>query len=251
VRLWFAILSLFILTAASAPRYKGNWIAAPDGEFSGVIVFEKGKYQKIGRAVPARMFELRDDSFVAKGAITYLGRGTLMVPVDSSLRRFCRFERHLGSAFGCLSDTDGDGKLDSYFGAQVFKDFFTGTVGDEGGHESLTKPVSFAEIDSFVKSPQIDLEFVYLGKSMQNELVYQFCLSKKITDNLKFYSSSSSRKGYSVLCTTHIRNKLTDKNSNIQGFGVAIEIRSAAEKILEAKLIQPTDQTFETSSSFR
>lgn len=250
MRLCAALLSMLILTAASAPKYKGKWKTYPSTLSVEALVFEKNKFQRIARVAPARLFELSGDSVVAKGPIGYLGRGTLMVPVDESLRRFCRFERHLGSAFGCLSDSDGDGRLESYFGTQVFKEFFTGSVGDDGGHESLATSVPVVEVDSFLESPQIDLEFVYLGKSKKDEVRYQFCLSKKITDNIKFYQSRS-RTGYSVVCSMEFRANLTKTAGKIDGFGVEIEIAGADAKTAGAKISARTNNTFETSSSFR
>ena len=248
MRLWFAILSLAFLTAASAPKYKGLWLFDPVVDSSSTI-FEKGKYQKIGRVVPARLFQLSGDSAVSAGLIGYLGRGTLMVPVDDSMRKFCRLERHLGSAFGCLLDSDGDGQLETFFGTQVFKEFFTGSVGDDGGHEPLTQPISFVEVDTLSESPEIDIELVYLGKSKKNQAIYQFCFSKKIADNKKFYQSPL-RKGFSVICSEKFRTAI-GPITKIEGFGVEITLASADNKTMLVESIRSTGKAFETSSGFR
>lgn len=248
MKVGIALLSLAILTAASAPRYIAKWKLDTNTETGQEFTFEKNKHQKIGRVVPARLFELSDDAFVSKGQIGYLKRGTLMVPVDDSLRKYCRFERHLGSAFGCLSDSEGDGRLDSYFGTQVFKEFFTGSVGDDGGYEILNAPVSFREVDPYTSAPAIDLEFLYLGRS-GDKISYQLCMSKKINDGIKFYQSPK-RKGYSVVCSARIRTNLAEPARAKAEFGVGLEIERADAKTLDAKLWFMTNSIFETTSSF-
>ncbi len=248
MKVGIAILSLVILTAASAPRYIASWKVNSNAESSQVINFEKNKFQKIGKVVPARLFELSEDAIGSKGPIEYLVRGTLMVPVDGSHRKFCRFERHLGSAFGCLSDADGDNRLDAYFGTQVFKEFFTGSVGDDGGHEILKGPVSFKEVDPYTRAPEIDLEFLYLGRS-GDKISYQFCLSKKINDGIKFYQSSK-RKGYSVVCSARFRTDLAGPARDSAEFGFVLDIERADSKTLDAKLRFITNSIFETTSSF-
>ena len=248
MRVATALMCFVALTAASAPKYKGHWTVDSNAGSRQSLIFEKNKYQKIGKVVPARLFELSGDSIGSKGQIGYLGRGTLMVPVDESLRKFCRFERHLGSAFGCLSDSDADGRLDTYFGTQVFKEFFTGSVGDDGGHETLKAPVSINEVDPHSRSPQIDLEFLYLGKS-GDKISYQFCLSKQITDGIKFYQSPK-RKGYSVVCSARFKVSLKEATRNSAGFGFELKFNRADAKTLDAELQLIPNSIFETTSGF-
>ncbi len=243
------LLCALFLTAASAPKYRGVWTSLQETGAVGTIIFEKGKYKKIGRVVPARLYELTDDTAVAGFSIDHLKQGTLMVPVDGSLRKLCRLERHGGSAFACLSDTDGDGLLDTYFGTQVFKEFFTGSVGDDGGFEPLVRKVSFKEVDPALKAPEINLEFEYVGRGKNSTLLFRFCLSKKIMDGRKYYQSSS-RKGYSVICTFDTR-AATESPVKIQAFGVGLEVVRFDKTAMEIKFIPVSERTFTTVSGFR
>jgi hypothetical protein len=249
VRICSAVTFFVLLTAASAPKYTANWVAALDAGLPERVTLPKGKLVKIGRALPARLFELSSQPKFKKGTYDFFRRGTLIVPVDASLRKFCRLERHMGSAFACLSDQNADGKLDAFFGTQVFKEFFTGSVGDDGGHEDLLESVSFAEVDSSQKSPEISLELMLQGIS-KNSISFQFCLSKKINDNAKFYQSRL-RRGFSVICSPVYRSDSNQNTKPFEGFGVQIEFIGTAQASVEAKVLPSQNRTFETSSGFR
>ena len=246
MRLFLAILCFVLLSAARAPRYDATWISLMETASSEPTEFPKGQHIKIGRVVPVRLFKLLDDASVPSGPISYLSKDTLIVPADNELKKFCRFERHMGSAFGCLRDADGDGRFESYYGAQVFKEFFVGTVGDEGGSEALNSPISYKEVNPSVDAPEIDLEFVYLGKKNDNKILFRFCFSKKIYDGRTFYQSRH-RKGYSVICSTDI---LSDPAMAETHFGVNIVANHVDDKMLKA-LISPSNAAFKTSSNFR
>jgi hypothetical protein len=249
VRVFAALLFFVFFTAASAPKYRANWVTLLTDGARGRLIFPKGELVKIGRVVPARLFQLSSQPKFEKGTFGFLGAGTLMVPVDGTLRKFCRLERHMGSAFACLSDDDGDGQLDSFFGTQVFKEFFTGSVGDDGGQERLLEPVAFAEVDAFEKSPEIDLEFVFRGGS-KDGISFQLCLSKKIQDNAKFYQSNL-RRGFSIVCSTLIRLPSRSVEQGFEGFGAQFEFARATKEAVEAKVVPSSSRSFETSSGFK
>lgn len=243
MRVLLAIACLALLTGAKAPRYEASWVFVPVSNSPNPVTFQKNKNIKIGRVVPTRLFKLSGDAVVANGPISYLSKGTLMVPVDGNMRKFCRLERHEGSAFGCLHDEDGDGRFDGYFGTQVFKEFFTGSVGDDGGHQPLTAPVSYVEVDSVAESPNIDLEFIYVGLRNRTEIIQRVCLSKKINDNRTFYQSQS-KKGFSVLCSGYFLKKAA------ASFGFGVNVHERNKNTLIATIV-PTGQSFHTTSNYR
>lgn len=182
----FAGSILMLLTAASSPHYAGHWLVVGSTASGAEMAFTKKEPISIARLVPLKLLRLDQDAHIPRDNILAVPAGRLMIPVDDQGRKLCDLERHRGSAFACLADTDNDGRFDTYFGVQVFKEYFFGSVGGDESQESLRLPVTASAASPVQDAPVIPIEFLYVGNSTDGKFRYKICTSKTSEQKVVF-----------------------------------------------------------------
>jgi hypothetical protein len=160
-----ALLSLasWPLNAGRAPRHTAAWVIAANPSSTERVVRDKDGYFPIGTLVPAKLYRLSRDVILPTKNIVIIPAGTLMIPLHDDGRSVCELSSRRGSNFSCLTDSDNDGALDTYFGTQVFNEIFLGSIGDDGGFERLPYPIELASLNPKMETPQILIELKMRG----------------------------------------------------------------------------------------
>jgi len=177
----FGLLALSLLqspvAAKRAARHTTGWLVPGNDPPESQASKTHGDYYTIGRIVPAKLFRLEQDAAVLHKGITVIAipRATLMVPLEDDSHSACTLRTLAGSAFACLSDTDGDGAYDTFFGTQVFNEIFFGSIGDDGGFSPLVQRVNLLAVDPKVETPKIDIA-VKPKSIVKSKLIYTVCV---------------------------------------------------------------------------
>lgn len=177
------------LQAGRATPHSTRWIVPANSSPPGNVIRNEDGFFLIGTIIPAELYKpVQDISVVTKKGNVHLPAGKLLVRLRDDPRSLCELKNSRGSAFDCVSDTNGDGKIDTFFGTQVFNEFFLGSIGDDGGFAPLASPVDLAAINPRTGAPKIDLELKLDGLS-GNIVKYRVCLNTSWKS--KYYSERS------------------------------------------------------------
>lgn len=163
------LLTAAVAAAAPAPRkatiHEARWMVIGSDAAAETVAVKKGTGVIVARIAPRRLFRLEGDVTTKNGFLA-LRKGTLMVPLADDPKSACELLRSVGSAFYCLTDNDGDGRFDSFFGTQVFQEFFVNSLGDDGGFQPVA-PVAWTPVDPKTAAPDFPVTVVYKGLSGQ------------------------------------------------------------------------------------
>jgi hypothetical protein len=236
-------LNTLFLTVSSAQAHRAqphftNWIIPGDDKLAQVVSIRNGGYFKLSRMVPSKMYTLLQDAFVPRRNILAIPKDTLMVPLADDPHSVCELRAHAGSAFACLTDTDGDGKFDTYFGTQVFNEIFLGSIGDDSGFEKLSQPVELRKVDPKITTPEISLEMNYYGIT---DGFAQYTVCTKISWKSRYFHERYCNK-------KTIKSKIND-DMNISVFGQTISMVDA-ESGSQKLTIEYNKYDFEFSTRF-
>ena len=156
-----------------------HWYAIDRDVAEERIELAKGISVPLLTLVPQRLYKLSARAVVLNST-AYIPEGTLMMPVgDGSDRKLCAVERHLGSAFRCLSDVDGNGSFDTFFAQQVFNEFYFGSAFSDEAVGSLYNEVNVAELDPFTEGPVSELRIMFIGGGGETALRFKTCTHPK------------------------------------------------------------------------
>lgn len=160
------LLAPVSVQAGRATPHSARWIIPANGAPAANVVRNREGYFPIGTIVPAELYTpAQDISVVTKKGNIVRPRGKLLVRLIDDPRSLCELKNSRGSAFDCVTDTDGDGKIDTFFGTQVFNEIFLGSIGDDGGFAPLSSPVELTALNPRTGAPKIDLELKFDGIS--------------------------------------------------------------------------------------
>ena len=182
--------------ANAAVRHSVSWtVVANDG----TIMIPRGKFTAFGRIVPEKLFRIDEDAIGSKKGRIAIPKSRLMIPIDGDSTKVCELLEHLGSSFDCLTDTNGDGAFDTFFGTQVFNSFMIGSIGDDGGFEPLVKPVLASAVDPLTETPLIELGIRYLGLS-KNQIKFELCvrLAPSASHGIKYNNNELCQRSMSI-----------------------------------------------------
>lgn len=187
------VMASSALEARRARAHSARWIVQANGMPAGNAFRTDEGYFRIGTVIPAKLYRPTQNISVVvkKSRFVTIPADRLMVRLEDDPRSFCELKSSRGSAFDCFTDTDGDGKVDTFFGTQVFNEIFLGSIGDDGGFTPLAGPVELAELDPRTNTPMISLELKYDGMS-GNVVKYRVCMNTSWES--KFYGERSCQR---------------------------------------------------------
>lgn len=171
-----------------ARSHSARWIIPARSAPAENVIQNRDGYFPIGTIVPAKLFRASYNITVARKNILAIPSGTLMIRLEDDPWSACELKRSRGSAYACITDSNRDGRFDTYFGTQVFNEILLGSIGGDSSFEPLSGPVDLAEIDSRTNTPRIDLELKFDGMSA-NGVRYRICTS--ISWPAKYYNERS------------------------------------------------------------
>jgi hypothetical protein len=226
--------------ARRSQRHITNWIVPGQDGLARDVGRDQDGYFRISRIVPARLYVVSQDAAVPRNNLVATPKGTLMIPLVDDPYSVCELRRHEGSAFACLTDTDHDGKYDTYFGTQVFNEIFLGSIGDDSRFEQLSQPAELREVDPRKDAPEINLELKYYGMS-DGYVKYVTCTH--ITWKAKYF--------HERYCNGNTIRSAVDASGNAIVLGQTISfVNAKAEKPHLTIRHSKTDFSFSASFSF-
>lgn len=164
------------LLASKAQASTANWFVRADAKAP--LELARGETVSALSLIPQRVFELTSDVIPAGSKFPVRG-GSLFVPVDGEKSgKFCAMARHLGSAFHCLADRDGDGSIESYYYQQVFNKFYFGSTFGEDGRVTLQAPANLRELDPFTQIEPIALGLRFNGGKPGTQTRFKLCVEE-------------------------------------------------------------------------
>lgn len=175
-RLAFAAMALAAMLGAPAEASTAKWFVRL--EASAPLVLARGETAPAFSLVPQRVFHLEED-VATIGAKVIVPRGTLFVEVgDNGSVKYCAMARHLGSAFHCLADRDGDGSIEAYHYQQVFNEFYFGSTFGENGLARLIAPARLRELDPFTQIAPVAMGLRYAGGAPGGKVRFKLCIEE-------------------------------------------------------------------------
>ncbi|MBO9715051.1 hypothetical protein [Sphingomonas sp.] len=179
------------LPARADLRHTATWVVSGEENVGQTITRKRGELALFARIVPKSLFRLREDVFLTRKDKPYveIPKGTLMTHVDGRDDMACEILRRGGSAFDCLSDTDHDGRFETFFATQVFNEIFLGSIGDDGHFRSLPDPATLDAVESG-EAPVVKLGILNEGSS-KLEFRYRIC-ALIARDKIVFGSDTTS-----------------------------------------------------------
>ena len=173
-----ASLSLAISVIFGHPAHAStaNWFVRVEAREP--LAIAKGEAKPALSLVPQRVFELSANA-TPVGSKFFVPRGTLFVEVgETGSRNYCAMARHLGSAFHCLADRDGDGTIETYYYQQVFNEFYFGSTSGQDGITALLEPVKLRELDPFTQISPVALGIRYEGGKPGGKVRFKLCIEE-------------------------------------------------------------------------
>ncbi len=225
MRLSLPLFSMLLLTpaplrAGRATPHSARWIIPANNAPAANVFRNDDGFFPIGTVVPAELFApLQDISVITKKGNVVRPKGKLLVRLVDDPRSLCELKNSRGSAFDCVSDTNGDGKIDTFFGTQVFNEIFLGSIGDDGGFAPLSSPVDLAAVDPRTGAPKIDLELKFDGIS-GNIVKFRVCV--KTSWKSKYYDERS--------CLRRTANAPIDATGSAMIYGQKIRFENVRGK---------------------
>lgn len=174
--------------AGRAPRHTAHWIIPANPSPPERVMRNRDGYFPVGTLVPATLYRLSNDVVLPSKNLVIIPAGTLMIPLADDRRSVCELSSRRGSNFSCLADTDNDGKLDTYFGTQVFNELFLGSIGDDGGFQRLPGPIDLVRLNPKTDTPRISLELKF-NATVPGGMKYRVCTN--VSWRSKYYHERS------------------------------------------------------------
>ncbi|MFM5917639.1 MAG: hypothetical protein ACKOOL_08915 [Novosphingobium sp.] len=230
------------LVPSPALASTADWFIIALGAPDYAPIIEKGQSADDFMAfVPRRVLVAPSDIPVIAGKYS-IPAGTLFVPVDGDgSGKVCEMARHLGSAFTCLIDRDHDGAYESYFGQQVFSEFYFGSHFKEEHFTPLVEPRALRELDPLTQIAPIKAKLTFAGGSPKGKMRFRVCLGEPS-------GTSAWAKGlYKNMCIA--KEYSADgalPGQEIDVFGLHVKIEPAGEKSVKVSVDPAQRRTMAT-----